>query len=332
MGVSFKKRDALNMKKRKANRTDKIIYVVMRGRIGNQLFIYAFARSIQKKVGGKIVMDDSDILAKKWDNSLDFYNLQGVSFVHSKIAMLEYFSVCQELLYFWYRFTCKVMHFIYQNKMYRHIEKFEDKHRKMLNARGLILCQNGYKSYLISDNRCIVLDGFFQSKKYFQSFAGEIKKTILQGNQNEYIRNYPGRREIQNRNSVCVSIKVEHNVGSNIYAVCDKSYWEKAIQYMVDMVENPLFFICSDNVEYVKKNLIDSLKYDVIFQDRSFPVQASLEVMSYCKHFIIGNTSFGWWAQYLSYNEDKIVCVPSKWVLVDMPVDIYQEGWHLIEV
>lgn len=54
--------------------------------------------------------------------------------------------------------------------------------------------------------------------------------------------------------------------------------------------------------------------------------------MSECKHFIIGNTTFGWWAQYLSNYKEKIVIAPSQWMKVDMPIDIYQDNWTCIDV
>ena len=78
--------------------------------------------------------------------------------------------------------------------------------------------------------------------------------------------------------------------------------------------------------------MIDASKYDYVVQDKSKPVYVSLAAMSECKNFIIGNTTFGWWAQYLSKTDNKIVVAPSKWMSVDMPIDLYEDGWHLIEV
>ena len=79
-------------------------------------------------------------------------------------------------------------------------------------------------------------------------------------------------------------------------------------------------------------NLIDTNKYDYVVQDKNSPVFLSLAAMAECKHFIIGNTTFGWWAQYLSEFENKMVIAPSKWMAIDMPIDIYQNNWILIEV
>ena len=83
---------------------------------------------------------------------------------------------------------------------------------------------------------------------------------------------------------------------------------------------------------YVLDNLIDTNKYDYVVQDKNSPVFLSLAAMAECKHFIIGNTTFGWWAQYLSEFENKMVIAPSKWMAIDMPIDIYQNNWILIEV
>ena len=52
-----------------------------------------------------------------------------------------------------------------------------------------------------------------------------------------------------------------------------------------------------------------------------------------CKHFVISNSTFSWWAQFLSENNDKIVVAPNKWQKEDEKnaLDIYLDNWKLIE-
>ena len=208
--------------------------------------------------------------------------------------------------------------------------KLERIFQRFLNQNGLIMCENGFLNVNVNIKCNQYIEGFFQSDKYFS----EVKKNILNDlnpRQFNELENYPNIAMIRERNTICISIKVEHNVGNSLYDVCSKDYWEKAIGYILKRVENPVFFICSDNVDYVITHLIDTNKYDCVFQDLTFPAHISLSAMAECKHFIIGNTSFGWWAQYLSSYKDKIVIAPSRWMNVDMPIDIYQDDWILID-
>lgn len=298
-----------------------MIYVILRGRIGNQLFIYAMAKAIQKNKE-KIIIDDEEVLKLNWENSLQYYNLNDVEYVHSHKALFNY-NLRRQF------FILKLYHYFSKKFSYWKKYNFEKKHMSYFSNMGIILCENGYIDFKCNNEKRII-DGYFQSEKYFKHRSNLIKKELMLDN--AYIGNYPGLDDIRKRNSICISIKVEHNVGSALYDVCTKEYWQKSIEYIIKNVNNPLFFICSDNVEYVKQNLIDCKKYDVICQSPDYPVHISLAVMSNCKHFIIGNTTFGWWAQYLSQEKNKIVVAPSKWMRIDMPIDIYQDGWYLIDI
>ncbi len=265
------------------------IYVLLKGRIGNQLFIYSFAHDLQKKLGDEtqIIMDDSEVLSMNWENSLEHYDLQNVRYVHdgsvrkSKAWILKWI-----LLRIALRFTA---HSDFNIKIYR-----EKRLRPLLNFFGIMLCENGYMDFHFGKKHKYLLCGYFQSKKYFESANNELRKTFSLKNE---LNSYPNIDLLRNSNSVCISVKVEHNIGSSLYAVCGKEYWKEAIDYIISKVPNPLFFVCSDNVEYVKENFIDCSKFKVVFQDKSIPVHITLAAMGQCKHFIIGNTSYGWWAQ-----------------------------------
>lgn len=298
-----------------------MIYVVLRGRIGNQLFIYAYANALRENKNEMVIIDDSAVLKEKWIDSLENYNLPNVKFVHKKKLLSPFLK----------QFA---MDFVHQKKILRmpFMKKYsyQVKRSDFFLKNGYIAFENGYYN-LKRKTKNLLIDGYFQSEKYFFGTKEDILEQYNLSN-DKLLNKYNGIDKIRKRNSVCISIKIEHNVGSSMYDVCTKEYWIKAIRYIEENVENPLFFICSDNVDYVKENLIDCTKFDAICQDMSMPVHISLAAMSQCKHFIIGNTSYGWWAQYMCNYSSKIVVAPSKWMKIDMPIDIYQDNWTIIDV
>lgn len=303
---------------------DDAIYLILQGRIGNQLFQYAFARSLQEQFPQKklIVIDDSRVLDLGWENSLINYDLPDVRYVHKDISRGRNLFSRQCLLRSAYK-VCT--HGVDYMKKY----SIEKKFNAYANKHGVFVCENGFIENRLGSESPILLDGFFQSEKYFHKYKDIIKHSYI-GSQFDELETYPEIQKLRDRNSICVSVKVEHNVGSPLYDVCGLDYWKAAIKIAMNKVENPLFFICSDNIAYVLENLIDPSKFDYVVQDAKAPVHISLAAMSECKHFIIGNTTFGWWAQYLSLYSNKLVIAPSKWMAVEMPIDIYQDGWTLI--
>lgn len=302
-----------------------MIYVILEGRLGNQLFMYSHARKLQEQnPGQEIVIDDVLVRKLGYENRLPSYNLEDVRYVHDRKLLHSRCMLRSYVAYMLYRLRRKPLNAMQRFAM--------EKSRIERNTRaGVRLCENGYIDFPPRFEGDLLVAGYYQSDKYFKGIESELRD-LFSLEDDSRLPEYPGIDQIRDRNSVCLSIKVQHNVGNGPYDVCNAGYWQKAIDYIQKNVENPLFFICSDNVDYVKEHLIDTSKYDVVCQSRDFEVEESLAVMGMCKHFIIGNTTFGWWAQFLNGNDDKIVVAPSRWMNVDMPIDIYQDKWHLIEV
>ncbi len=303
-----------------------MIAVSLVGRIGNQLFIYAAAEAIRQKRGRneKIVFYDQSILDRGWKNSLVDYPLDNVEYVHSEkqrgwVTKLKSFvySRCIRLIGAKYNAAKRF--------------QFENNYQSLLNHLGIIACTNGYIPITTPKAKNVCMKGYFQSWKYFEDIIPTIREKYRYRlpllREKEYVQ------QLEKRNAVCISIKVEHNAGNPLFDVCGREYYIHAIKYICNHVDNPLFFICSDNVPYVLEHYIDANKYDCIFQEQGLSVSDSLAIMSVCKHFVIGNTSFGWWAQFLSNNPHKIVVAPNRWYRDEnMPVDMHDPHWHLIDV
>ena len=57
---------------------------------------------------------------------------------------------------------------------------------------------------------------------------------------------------------------------------------------------------------------------------------AEFVLMSKCKHNILANSSFSWWASYLNHNPDKTVLAPDKWLNGWDCVDIYRKDMRTV--
>ena len=52
--------------------------------------------------------------------------------------------------------------------------------------------------------------------------------------------------------------------------------------------------------------------------------------MMHCKHFILSNSTYSWWGQYLSGNEQRVVIAPDRWYANGKQSALYQPFWHLV--
>ena len=79
------------------------------------------------------------------------------------------------------------------------------------------------------------------------------------------------------------------------------------------MQEAPIFYLFSDDIAWVKNNLIP--KYETVFVDINDEATnyEDLRLMSRCRHHIIANSSFSWWGAWLNSDPEKIIVAPKNW-------------------
>ena len=225
------------------------------GRLGNQMFQYAYCRAIKEVVGGSLAFSfDKVYQQKKTDNdsdgfedSLRYFNVDDYE-VFEGDAQDKYSNPIQLFLYRAIQYTrrnlfksnkeskCSLLEITglyYYNDKNNNFYKDAISIRRKSLFRKLIICYDFLEvPHLIESIRPILL------KEFTPKFPS------LPCNQELF-------EIINSTNSICVSIRRGDylKVGGGI--ALDKQYWENAIKEMREKVDNPVFFFFSDDIPYV---------------------------------------------------------------------------------
>lgn len=156
------------------------------------------------------------------------------------------------------------------------------------------------------------LEGYWQSPKYFESIESEIRRDF---SFRESIMDIsaPLANQIQNSASVCINVRRADFLTNNFHGVCDMKYFAPAVDIIASKVADPHFFIFSDDPQWCIDNF--KLSYPTTFvghEHAGKKFSNYLQLLSLCKHFIIPNSSFAWWAVWLG-NKDGLVIAPKTW-------------------
>ena len=147
------------------------------------------------------------------------------------------------------------------------------------------------------------LVGYWQDEKYFKNYRKEICADFL------------GREEWNGfdcKNPVSVHIRRGDYVGSELHPPLDLDYYKRAFEIIESQVKNPDYCVFSDDKEAIK--MLSELRviHPVTANDSDHGY-LDLELMKYCYHHIIANSSFSWWGAWLCNFPDKIVVAPKNW-------------------
>ena len=172
----------------------------------------------------------------------------------------------------------------------------------------------GYNPTLFALEGDYYLEGCWQSEKYFQNIKNRIRGDFTFSGLTDR-KNISLVDTFSQKESVSIHVrKGADYVRSNTDGTCNKDYYERAVQYINQRIQNPRFFVFTDNPSWVKNNLLN-IEYTLIdWNPVSGPSSfLDMQLMSQCKHNIIANSTYSWWGAWLNPNPHKIVVGPKQW-------------------
>jgi hypothetical protein len=178
-------------------------------------------------------------------------------------------------------------------------------------------------------NNDILIFGYFQSYKYFESNYNIICRMIGL----EIMKENLLKKMNYDFDFLTQTISMHFRIGDykklqDYHPILKKEYYEKSLRYIQSnnsntstegsFASNTVIYFCEDDD-------LEDVTEIIVYLSAIFPLlnfvrgENKLEdweqmlLMSCCHHNIIANSSFSWWGAYFNSWKDKIVCYPSIW-------------------
>ena len=316
-----------------------MIYVEMNGRLGNQMFRYAFARWLQWRSGRKdgedgnvLVLDFTRIEAEGkqsdmpgWEDSLAHFKTVPYRHWEENGKPIDRIIGFSERLVL--GFIVAGDRIFGRGDAVRRLQ-WRKKFLPWMNRHGLYILFVGYDYDFIPCRReNQFVNGPFECARYSE----EIRPFLLKEFEPRYPvleKNLAMLGRIRCEQSVCVTVRRGNYLDYKALDVCDVGYFERAMQKMKELVKDPVFFLFSDDIDWVKENI--QVPGEAVYESGDDPVWEKLRLMYSCRHFVISNSTFSWWAQFLGQADDKVVIAPDHWFNTPYQPPLYEKNWILV--
>jgi hypothetical protein len=265
-----------------------MIEASLNGRLGNQLFQYAAARSLALDRGTQVVLDVSrytrlrDPLATQAVRALRFFNLDAA-----------YSRAGEDL-----RHALQSLHLRERRAEYR--------------ERGW-----SYDPELHAQGSATRLLGYFQSPRYWRGHEASIRADL----QPARLPRGDAFERVRSAMEASVSVALHVRRGDyltterELHQVCGDEYYDRALAFVHERVRGAKLYVFSDDPAWCRSRFATRDPSATIVDLAAARAQPGLDLylMSRCKHHIISNSTYSWWGAWLAAAPGQIVCTPSRW-------------------
>jgi hypothetical protein len=173
--------------------------------------------------------------------------------------------------------------------------------------------------------------GYWQSERYFAWNRARLLADLQPRTETG-----PDVQLLQ-RITSCQSVSVHIRRGdyfsnasaARIHGLCEPSYYQNAVRWLAQRNSGLQFFVFSDDMAWARAQFDFGLP--TVFVD-SGPLASPLQdfaLMRACRHHVISNSTFSWWAAWLAEAPEQIVIAPQRWFVDESiaSVDVVPERW-----
>ena len=289
--------------------------------LGNQFFMYANSYFLSKKF--------------KLDLYIDPYS--GYYNKNIRSYMLDNFNISSNIAPANWIFSNLYTNLI--KKFYLKLDYFK-RNKSFLFEKKKFDKSTYFSSININNtNNTFYIDGNFESEKYFIDVRNDLINEFSLINNNQYNLN-PFYNEINNNNIVSICIRQNRfsergGNHSNVYSK-EKSkifvndtinYIKKAEVFIESKINNPKYYLWSNDFKNLREYFPEK-KYTFVVNNEDKTLN-DFFLLTKCKYFIVGPSTFHWWGAWLSDFEDKI-CVRPKNLNPSNNTDFWPESWMSI--
>lgn len=248
-----------------------------------------------------------------WAKNMNYPKYFTQAFANVGILLVNTWGDFEDKLFYGGRKDCWIQKKIRQTLPYMYLRMWKQR-------QPLDMGNYGFKKILYPSTN----ENLFAGQKLLFKLKGsgiekienDIKRTfVFPDGMNK--KNMDFMKFLESRNTVAIHARRGDMLGSN-YACYATGYFKRAVSYVRQHTENPVFCIFCDpgSISWAKENAgilgLNFKKDEIHFVDwnKSTESYRDMQLMASCKHQIITNSSFGWWGAWLNTNPDKITISP----------------------
>ncbi len=180
------------------------------------------------------------------------------------------------------------------------------------------------------------LVGYWACEAYYADILEKLRGEICFPEITD-VRNREMMEEMEQMQSVSIHIRRgDYLDAANVAMfgnICTESYYESAVNYLKEKVSHPVFYVFSDDIDYVRAKY-PGKEYRIIDWNKGNDSLYDMMLMGHCRHNICANSTFSFWGARLNGHADKIMIRPSihKNTQVYVPAQMKKlwDGWTLI--
>ena len=268
-----------------------MVIIKIAGGLGNQLFQFAFGLFVSEIFSTKVAFD-----IQVHRNCRNFTNRE------LEIAFLFDIPIANKNDVVLYKKSVIPLLARLERKIVQKMPFIEPKYVVQKDAHTL--------PDFFSDN--VYYDGYWQNYTYLDKIK-HLFINRIRLKESYIITQKTVLHNIKISNSVSIHIRqgdyLNINKNSKIFHICELDYFNHAIEIIKQKVDNPVFYIFTQDIIWAKSNF-NRLNFNIIEGNSAVE---DLILMSKCKHNIIANSTFSWWGAWLNQNNNKIIIAPRNW-------------------